>query len=29
MPKWLLLLIAYIVGSLFPFTRVLGAVKGA
>ena len=29
MPRWLLLLLAYIVGSLFPFNRILGAVKGA
>lgn len=29
MPRWILLLIAYVVGSLFPFQRLLGAVKGA
>lgn len=29
MPRWLLLLLAYVVGSFFPFQRLLGAVKGA
>ena len=29
MPRWVLLLVAYVIGSLFPFNRLLGAVKGA
>lgn len=28
MPRWVLLLIAYVIGSLFPFSKLLGAVKG-
>ena len=28
MPMWLMLVIAYLVGSLFPFTRITGALKG-
>ena len=27
MPGWLWLLVAYIIGSLFPYTRVLAGVK--
>lgn len=29
MPSWVLLLIAYIVGSIFPYTKILGKVKGS
>jgi hypothetical protein len=28
MPGWVIILIAYIVGSIFPYTKILGAVEG-
>lgn len=28
MPRWLLYLVFYVIGSLFPFSKLLGAVKG-
>jgi hypothetical protein len=29
MPRWLLYVLIYLLGSFFPVTKILGAVKGA
>jgi hypothetical protein len=28
-PRWVLYIVFYVIGSLFPFNRLLGAIKGA